>query len=241
MKSFYVIDNDLNSLKLIKTILKEFPDIIFKGNSDTAKKALNDILKINPKIIFIDISKDFHLVMQLLLEVSLYTEDMPFFVALSKNKNKAYEAYQYDFFDFILKPITELSIRKSILKYKKKDSKKEHKVICLKSYKDYRYLDTDNILYLKADNNTTDFIMTDGTVISAFKTLKTFENLLPSNFLRIHKSYIINSSYILRINYGKSEFNLKNISNKIPFTKTFIENVNRIKTSLTSKTITSLN
>ena len=121
-----------------------------------------------------------------------------------------------------------MSLRISLLKYQKKNPPTNLKTICLKSNKDFRYLCVDDILFLKADNNTTDFYMSDGTVISAYKTLKTFECSLPNNFLRIHKSYIINSNCISRIHYGKSICTLTNNQYNLPFTKTFINNIDLI-------------
>nr|WP_262897541.1 LytTR family DNA-binding domain-containing protein [Mariniflexile gromovii] len=101
-------------------------------------------------------------------------------------------------------------------------------------------MNVDEILYLKADNNTTDFYMSDGTKISAYKTLKVFEDLLPKTFLRIHKSYIINRNCISRIHYGKSMCILNN-EHKIPFTKTFIENIDLINSALSHNTLITLN
>ena len=113
--------------------------------------------------------------------------------------------------------------------------------LCLKSYKDFQYLETDSILYLKADNNATDFIMKDGTTVSAFKTLKTFEEKLPKNFVRIHQSYIININYVSRINFGKSVCALKNGREQLPFSKTYRENVDGLKKILSKNTISTLN
>ena len=93
----------------------------------------------------------------------------------------------------------------------------------------------------KADNNTTDFYMQDGSLVGAFKTLKSFEGVLPENFLRIHKSYIINKNYISRISYGKGICILKKESYKIPFTKTFIDNVAMINESLVKEALMALN
>ena len=104
---------------------------------------------------------------------------------------------------------------------------KSNETICLKSYKDYNYLNIENILYLKADNNTTDFYMDGGEIVGAYKTLKVFEELLPDSFYRIHKSYIINIKCVSRIHFGKSMCIISN-RHKIPFTKTFIENINTI-------------
>ena len=74
-----------------------------------------------------------------------------------------------------------MDLRICLKKFQKKYLLQNKKNICLKSYRDYQYLDTDEILYLKADNNTTDFYMKDGNTINAFKTLKTFEAKLPNN------------------------------------------------------------
>jgi DNA-binding LytR/AlgR family response regulator len=192
---------------------------------------LNLILKSDFNLVFFNIDSKKINIADLLLGIQNSLKSKLKFIALSSKKEKAYEAYKYDFYDFILKPLSELSIRKSLLKFKKKQNKKKSKTICLKSNKDFRYLCVDEILFLKADNNTTDFHMLDGTVISAYKTLKTFENSLPKNFLRIHKSYIINSNCISRIHYGKSICTLNNYQDKLPFTKTFIDNIDLINNS----------
>jgi DNA-binding LytR/AlgR family response regulator len=113
--------------------------------------------------------------------------------------------------------------------------------LCLKSYKDFHYLNTDEILYLKADNNTTDFIMKDGRTISAFKTLKSFEDKLPKNFIRVHQSYILNINYVSRINYGKAICSLKSGKTQLPFSKSYKENIDSLKKILSKNTISTLN
>ena len=143
--------------------------------------------------------------------------------------------------DFLLNPLTELEIRKSVLKVLKKIPLQSRKNICLKSYKDYQYLKTDEILFLKADNNTTDFYMNDGSKISAYKTLKTFEDILPSNFHRIHKSYIINRNFVSRIQYGKFSCTIKRNSHEVPFTKTYIDSIESMNRDLSEYSYQSLN
>ncbi len=110
-------------------------------------------------------------------------------------------------------------------------------VICLQSYKDYQFLNTGEILYLKADNNATDFFLKDGSRVSAFKTLKSFEQQLPSNFVRIHQSYILNQHYISRINYGKSRCTLRFGKSELPFSRGYRKNVDALKQSLSLKSL----
>ena len=102
-------------------------------------------------------------------------------------------------------------------------------VICVKSYGDYRYIDSEDILYFEADNNSTDIHLNNGEMITAFKTLKHFENVLPQNqFLRIHNSYIININQVSRIHTGNTVCYIKNSTTKLPFSKSYKDNVDLI-------------
>jgi len=109
------------------------------------------------------------------------------------------------------------------------NSKEETLIICIKSYGDYRYIDANDILYFEADNNSTDIHLNNGEMITAFKTLKHFETVLPqSQFLRIHNSYIINVNQVSRIHTGNTVCYIKNSTTKLPFSKSYKENVDLI-------------
>ncbi|WP_396140880.1 LytR/AlgR family response regulator transcription factor [Flavobacterium sp.] len=102
-------------------------------------------------------------------------------------------------------------------------------VICVKSYGDYRYIDSGDVLYFEADNNSTDIHLNNGEMITAFKTLKHFETVLPpTQFLRIHNSYIINVNQVSRIHTGNTVCYIKNSTTKLPFSKSYKENVDLI-------------
>jgi DNA-binding LytR/AlgR family response regulator len=101
-------------------------------------------------------------------------------------------------------------------------------LLCIKSYGDYRYIDARDICYFQADNNSTDIHLNNGEMITAFKTLKHFEGVLPNPFIRIHNSYIINREYISRIHTGNAVCYIKNTTTKLPFSKSYKENVDII-------------
>jgi DNA-binding LytR/AlgR family response regulator len=115
------------------------------------------------------------------------------------------------------------------------DNSKEDKplIICVKSYGDYRFIEAKDICYLQADNNSTDIHLINGEMITAFKTLKHFENVLSFPFIRIHNSYIVNIDYVSRIHTGNSVCYIKNTTTKLPFSKSYKENVDAIINSIT--------
>jgi DNA-binding LytR/AlgR family response regulator len=101
-------------------------------------------------------------------------------------------------------------------------------ILCIKSYGDYRYIDARDICYFQADNNSTDIHLNNGEMITAFKTLKHFEGILPSPFVRIHNSYIVNRNCISRIHTGNAVCYIKNTTVKLPFSKSYKANVDII-------------
>ncbi|NUY81348.1 response regulator transcription factor [Flavobacterium sp. MAH-1] len=107
-------------------------------------------------------------------------------------------------------------------------------IICVKSYGDYRFIEAKDICYLQADNNSTDIHLNNGEMITAFKTLKHFENVLQPPFVRIHNSYIVNIDYVSRIHTGNAVCYIKNSSIKLPFSKSYKENVDSIISSISN-------
>jgi DNA-binding LytR/AlgR family response regulator len=107
-------------------------------------------------------------------------------------------------------------------------------IICVKSYGDYRFIEARDICYLQADNNSTDIHLNTGEMITAFKTLKHFESVLTNPFVRIHNSYIVNVDYVSRIHTGNSVCYIKNTTTKLPFSKSYKENIDGIIAAITN-------
>jgi DNA-binding LytR/AlgR family response regulator len=105
-------------------------------------------------------------------------------------------------------------------------------IICVKSYSDYRFIEATDICYLKADNNSTDIHLHNGEMITAFKTMKNFEMALSFPFVRIHNSYIVNIDYVSRIHTGNAVCYIKKTAIKLPFSKSYKENVDAILSSI---------
>ncbi len=240
--NYLIIDSDAATNLQLQHLMEDFEEFYCAGVASDTTDGINSILKFSPDVVFINLNDKAGKYFQMVAELYQYIQDIPIIIGISKSKQFAYEAIKNNFFDYWLLPFNEFDMRKTLLKLKKvMPNENTSQTLCLKSYKDFQYLETDSILYLKADNNATDFIMKDGTTVSAFKTLKTFEEKLPKNFVRIHQSYIININYVSRINFGKSVCALKNGREQLPFSKTYRENVDGLKKILSKNTISTLN
>jgi len=240
--NYNIIDTDVISNLQLQAFLEDYTDFSCVGNLKKPADGINNILKYRPDIIFVNLNQDATSLFQMSAELHQYVSCMPVIIGISKSKEHAYEAIKNHFFDYWLQPYNEFDIRKSLLKLRKRFPKEAApQTICLKSYNDFHYLNTNEILYLQADNNTTEFYMTGGNVTHAYKTLKTFEKQLPKNFIRIHQSYIVNTDYVSRINFGKSICALKRINKNLPFSKSYKANMENLKILLSQNSVSSLN
>lgn len=228
--SFLIIDDNTSTAREILELFENFPNYFCAGIVKDNQTAINQIIKIKPQLVLKRISiksNDENLSFTTISELFQYTDTMPYFIALSSSPDYALEAVQSGFSDYIVEPLLLHQLGKSLFKFEKRNPPADITTICIKSYSDYQFVDLQDITYLKADNNTTDIQLYNGKTVNAYKTLKHFENTLPFNFLRIHKSYIVNINHVSRIHFSKSKCYL-NYNEILPFSLTYRDNVDAI-------------
>ena len=144
------------------------------------------------------------------------------------------EVIENEFVEDVLEIQNPITDDKEVTFLQTQNTPKKPLIICVKSYGDYRYIEAKDICYLQADNNSTDIHLNSGEMITAFKTLKHFEGVMTYPFVRIHNSYIANVDYISRIHTGNAVCHIKNTTTKLPFSKSYKENVDAIITTIAS-------
>lgn len=212
----------------------DFPDFVCIGVSQDYDESLNLVLSTQPDLILIDIDYNYknsiNSPFSFVAELFQFLDYAPSFIAISSSTQMAYNVIKLGFCDYLLKPLSELDLRKCLLRLKK-SFKEDSPKICIKSNSDHRFIDLDCILYLKADNNTTDFHLLDSTKITGYQTLKYYEDRLPIRFLRVHNSYVVNTQFISRINFSKSDLYLNGVDETIPFSRTHRNKLETLKQS----------
>ncbi len=228
--SFLIIDNNQASTDETLRLFENFPNYFCAGILKNDETAMDQIFKIKPQLVVMSVpfeTKDNILSFAVLSEMHQYMDSMPYFIALSQTQDFAFDAIQSGFSDYLLKPMQLHHLGKSLFKFEKRCAVPATATICIKSYSDYQFVALQDIIYLKADNNTTDIQLINGKTVNAYKTLKHFENTLPFYFLRIHKSYIVNINHVSRIHFAKSKCYL-NYNEVLPFSISYRENIDAI-------------
>lgn len=254
--TYIIIDDDSESVLKTKAIASEFSELNFIASADNYADGVNLILEHMPTLIFLEIdpvNKNSNLSLQLINGLLMYLKELPKIVITTKKKDFAFESIKYEVVDYLLKPLLVIDFVKLIHKLNKLNKEnevvlvqnpssvekqnldkiesrtnKKSFILCVKSYGDHRYIDSDEICYFQADNNSTDIHLKSGEMITAFKTLKHFESVLSNPFIRIHNSYIVNRKYISRIHTGNSLCYIKKTTIKLPFSKSYKTNIDFI-------------
>lgn len=239
---YIIIDKDHKTSDAIQLVLEDRQDYVCTGIATNEEEALDLILERRPRLVFLDPdTSGVHgckMRYSLIAELSKYMSYLPEFIVVSDTVEFAIEGIRNGVLDYMIKPLKRNELTRAILRFEKDFSEMmDHNTLCFKSYGDYRFINVDEVLYLKADNNTTDFVMNTGNKVEAFKTLKHFQELLPKHFVRIHNSYIINTNYVSRIHFGKSKCSIKNSPDLIPFSRSYKDNVEEIKDNLAQKSL----
>lgn len=238
---YVIIDNDEDSVKRIQLAFEKFDNYMCVGVGATEDEGLDLILERMPALVFMNIeipgNQSEKTLFSLLNGLRKFVDHLPRFVVLAQTTEYAIESIRNNVLDYILKPLEINLLRRTILRFQKERRTVPDSTLCFKSYGDYKFINMDEVVYLKADSNTTDFMMESGDVVAAFKSLKYFQETLPQNFVRIHNSYIVNTHFVSRIHFGKSTCSVRNSNFFIPFSKSYRHNVEFLKNNLSNKSL----
>lgn len=233
-----IVDDELSARENLSYLIKNFcTDIVIKDTCCNVDEAVRSINHHCPDVVFLDIEMPRKNGFQLLKEYDEINFQIVFVTAYDQYAIKAFEVSALD---YLLKPIdidrltevvaklkyqTAISSFKSRMEVLSSNQKKVTKIsIPYKS--DYVILNIDVILCIKADRMYSHISTLEGKKYTAAKKLSYYEELLSENkmFLRVHRSWMINTALIE--SYSKSEKKLLLKSNvNIPVSKTYKESL----------------
>ncbi len=208
-----IIDDEKKDRENLKILLESYcPNVDIIGEAFDEVSILKTLLTMQADIVFMDIQIGSMAIFDILNQLKEIKFKIVFVTAYDKY---AIEGYQYDAIDYLLKPVEAKKLIWVVDKIKKEKEKTEeqhlnnkdlkalyNKVfdapkISITDAKGIHMIKTSEILYCVSDGNYTTFVLTHNKEIVISKNLKHFEIKLEAyNFLRIHKSYLINLNHI---------------------------------------------
>jgi two-component system LytT family response regulator len=215
IKTVIIDDENSASEFLEKMLQRYFPNKFYVCSlCESIDDAVVAIETYQPDLVFLDIQMPNKNGFELFKEVKEINFEVIFTTAHSEY---AIEAIKRSALDYLLKPINYIDLLGAVTRYENKSKKESqqkqfnvllenidtgdvaHKKLAISTEIGIEFVKFNSIVYLEAQNNYTKINLLDGTTIIASKTLKSFDELLPSElFFRIHKSYLINMNFVKR-------------------------------------------
>lgn len=206
-----LIDDEPLARDIIKYYLMDYPEIEVVAECNDGFEGLKAIGTHNPDLIFLDIQMPKITGFEMLELV----DEKPVVIFTTAFDEFAIKAFEVNAMDYLLKPIEksrfDLAMSKLPAKLKadvndqNKDlleavtaSARSNRVV-VKNNGTIKIIPTADIQYLEADDDHVRLSTTEGIYVKN-KTMSFFEQSLdPNQFIRIHRSYLINLSQVTRI------------------------------------------
>lgn len=224
-----LIEDDEQNIECINSLIQYYQiPIDLLGIATNLKKGKELIQKNNPDLLLLDIElPDGHSI-DMLREF----KELPWIIFLTGHTDYVFDSYDFPTIHYLIKPINADKLNEAVNKYlhitkifEKTKSEKNDKTIvkkllqkiALPTINGVQLVEISKIIRLESESNYTYLFLADGSKILVSKTLSTFEETLPNDiFIRVHKSHIVNISYIKSIQKSHSPYIILSNSIEIP-------------------------
>jgi two-component system LytT family response regulator len=216
-----IVDDEKDSRQILINYLEKYcPDVTVCGFGESVATGLEAIRKHNPDIVFLDIEMPYGNGFDLLEQAGDHQFETVFVTAFG---NYAIQALNQSASYYLLKPINIDELVKAVEKIKTEKAENNYtqharvlldnlknngqQKIMLPTLEGFEIVPVADIIYGEAADNFTRFYFKEGQPLMICRTLKYFEDVLSAHgFLRIHRSYLINPSFVIRYSKGKGGY-----------------------------------
>lgn len=208
--SAIIIDDEKMARTLLGGMIAEYcSDVEVLEACQDLPSGIKAIRKHKPNIVFLDIEMPGFSGLEIL---DFFDEnEIDFSIVFTTAYNQyALQAFKLSAIDYLLKPVEAQDLEKAVERCKKNGVKKNYQILkdnlnpnttpklAVHTINSVKFIETDQIVFFKAEGAYTELMLTNGKVITASKGLKKYEEILKDNrsFFRCHKSYIINLNFV---------------------------------------------
>lgn len=228
-----IADDEKRTLEGIASVVRsscpEVTEILTAGSLDSATKLVREQ---HPDLVLLDIHLGDGSGFDLIPDLTKLKIPVVFITA---HEEFALRAFQVSALHYLLKPVDphELTgaVQRAFVEFQKKEldtrlqlllqqfTNKQHETgkVVLKTSESIHIIDLRDIEFCEADKNYTTFMMSDKTKIVVSKSLGEYEELLSKQgFLRVHQSFLINTSHVVRFDRADGGMIVTTGGNSIP-------------------------
>lgn len=217
-----VIDDEVHCRNVVKKMVEiHCPEIGVVHEADSMKSGLEKIKKLNPDLVFLDIQLNDLTGFDLLDQLEKIDFQLIFTTAYD---NYAVKAFEYSAVHYLLKPIAPSDLMEAVKRCLSKELTYNKELIdktkgfYLRTHENSYDIIYDQIKYIRADGSYSTIYSANGKNIFTSKKLGDYNDLLSTDFFRIHHSIIVNMNFVDRIDRKSMSIILKD-ETKLPLSR----------------------
>nr|WP_321236148.1 LytTR family DNA-binding domain-containing protein [uncultured Psychroserpens sp.] len=197
-----VADDESLTRDRISNLLKDYRNFKIVKETSNGVETLNAIRLYKPDVIFLDIKMPLLNGFEVLQELS--KNDYKLLVFVTAFDDYAIKAFENEAIDYLLKPFNDGRFAKLMERVNRYLSPlHEEPIIVIKEKNDIFRVLTKDIIYIEAENNYVNIILEDCKYKMRI-SMTNILNKLNHNFVKIHRSFIINKHQIKKMKHVKS-------------------------------------
>lgn len=205
--NYLIIEDEKAALENLKTAMKIKKQYVLQGFGVNLEQGLLKVLEHRPDLIFLDVELGDKSGLDLIRELKNSFFELPPIIMTTAHSQYAKEAVNNQVLYFLSKPINPIELNKALHLFEKKYANQSQQLF-VRTAKAIQLVKHDDIMYLKASGGYTEIYLNNASYHIP-KPLKHFEFRLNRDFLRVHRSYIINVRKIKEISLSNLSVQLE--------------------------------
>lgn len=195
-----VIDDENLALELLRSYIDRIPFLKLSGCFTDPFEAMDHLRGNRIDLIFTDIEMNDINGVQLITSLS----NRPMVIFISVYERYAIDGYTLDAIDYLLKPVSFDRFLKAVNKayesWSGRENAQESHLRTVPALPEYLFVKTDNrlvklffdeILYIEGYGDYIKYHLSDGRIILSLQNMSGLDSKLSSNFVRVHRSFIV--------------------------------------------------
>ncbi len=209
-----LVDDEARGLSSLQKLLQlHCPEVEVIATANNAKEAMEKISLLNPQLVFLDIAMPEKNGLELLKDLPTIRFEIIFVTA---HNNYMLQAFHFSAIDYLLKPVEDDLLKEAVKRAANRIAEKSNPQpmdtllynvqqmnmpqkmkLCILSVKGFQVVAISDIIYCEASSNYTNFHFSNRGPICTSRPIHEYDEILgDSNFIRIHKSYLVNVDHI---------------------------------------------
>jgi len=235
-----VIDDEASGRKLIIEYLAFYPELVLVGEANNGVDAVRLINEYKPDLIFLDVQmpgmNGF--------EILPHLEEIPRIIFSTAYDQFALKAFEVHALDYLLKPYTQTRFRQAIERIKVSavannlqplaeklimEQAQYPERILVNANKKLITVSVGDIVWIEAYGDYSKLYTLHHIFVSNFGISALSEKLNPANFIRVHRSSIINLNFVKEVNRHPGSYDiLMQTDAKVTVSRGYMDNLRKL-------------